>query len=54
MNWWGISTLRMLGLAWDIKLSKLGLHPQQPQPASAPMMIPPQVVEADAAAVSGD
>jgi stearoyl-CoA desaturase (delta-9 desaturase) len=27
MNWYGISTLRTLGLAWDIKLQKL-------QPAS--------------------
>lgn len=54
VNWWGIAGLRMLGLAWDIKLSKLGLHPQQPQPASSPIMIPAQVVEADAVAVSGD
>src|SRR5580698_7406105 len=23
-NWYGISTLRMLGLAWDISLPKLG------------------------------
>jgi hypothetical protein len=28
MNWYGIALLQKLGLAWDVKLSKLGLAPQ--------------------------
>jgi stearoyl-CoA desaturase (delta-9 desaturase) len=29
MNWYGIATLRMLGLAWDVKVPKLNSLPKQ-------------------------
>jgi hypothetical protein len=60
MNWWGISTLKALGLAWDIKLNKLTpeAHDAQraaaPVPAHASVSLPvmPGVVEEEL--VSGD
>jgi fatty-acid desaturase len=39
VNWYGISALRMLGLAWDVKLQKL-------QPASGPVLDAPPVIAA--------
>jgi sn-1 stearoyl-lipid 9-desaturase len=37
LNWYGISALRMLGLAWDISLPKLGAaKPQDDAPAFQP------------------
>jgi stearoyl-CoA desaturase (delta-9 desaturase) len=37
MNWMGISALRMLGLAWDIKLPKL--KPAENVPDKAPVAV---------------
>ena len=37
MNWWGIATLRALGLAWDIKLNKLTPEAHEAQRAAAPV-----------------
>jgi len=39
MNWWGIATLRALGLAWDIKLNKLTPEAHEAQRAAAPAPI---------------
>ena len=36
MNWWGISTLKALGLAWDIKLTKLTPEAHEAQRTAAP------------------
>ena len=36
MNWWGIATLRTLGLAWDVKLNKLTPEAHEAQRAAAP------------------
>jgi fatty-acid desaturase len=36
MNWYGIATLRALGLAWDIKLNKLTPEAHDAQRAAAP------------------
>jgi stearoyl-CoA desaturase (delta-9 desaturase) len=61
MNWYGISTLRALGLAWDIKLNKLTPEAHDAQRAAAPAPIStgmaslpvlPTVVEEEL--VSGD
>jgi stearoyl-CoA desaturase (delta-9 desaturase) len=56
VNWYGISALRALGLAWDVKLSKF--HPAaKPEKESAPsLVIAPPVVDAEVLAptVSGD
>jgi len=49
MNWYGISALRMLGLAWDIKIQKLK-HAAHETPAQAAKPVP--VLEPSAA--SGD
>jgi hypothetical protein len=39
MNWYGIATLRALGLAWDIKLNKLTPEAHDAQRAAAPAPI---------------
>ena len=61
MNWWGIATLRALGLAWDIKLNKLTPEAHEAQRAAAPtpahasaaaLPVMPVVVEEEL--VSGD
>ncbi len=49
MNWYGISALRMLGLAWDIKIQKLK-HAAEETPAKS--AAPVRVLEPSAA--SGD
>ena len=44
LNWYGISALRMVGLAWDISLPKLGrekaIHPAA-VPESPAVLAPP-------------
>ena len=47
MNWYGITVLRMLGLAWDIKLAKLPKFATEEQTLPATAVI-------DLAPVSGD
>jgi hypothetical protein len=56
MNWYGICALRSLGLAWDIKLPKLTLTPQEIDlPATSIVVFPPAaVVESEPAVASGD
>jgi stearoyl-CoA desaturase (delta-9 desaturase) len=56
MNWYGICALRALGLAWDIKLPKLTLTPQEIEaPATSVVVFPPTTaVEPEPAVVSGD
>jgi fatty-acid desaturase len=52
MNYYGIYVLRMLGLAWDIKLSKLNQTPENGR-----VLAPPPVVDDEALAptiASGD
>jgi fatty-acid desaturase len=47
LNWYGISALRMLGLAWDISLPKLGAaKPQEASPAFHPVEEVPAQQEA--------
>ena len=58
VNWYGIAVLRMLGLAWDVKLSKLSPVPSdaEEQPHTT-LLIPPTIVDAEAMAptsVAGD
>jgi hypothetical protein len=53
MNWYGICVLRALGLAWDIKLPKLNLTPQEIASPAPALLITPTVVEPEAVA-SGD
>ena len=58
VNWYGIAVLRMLGLAWDVKLSKLSPAPRNAdrEPITG-LLIPPTVVDAEAMAsssVAGD
>src|SRR5262249_35041283 len=51
MNWYGICALRMLGLAWDVKLSKLSPVPQNAERSvDANLLVPPPVVDAEALA----
>jgi stearoyl-CoA desaturase (delta-9 desaturase) len=50
MNWYGIRALKMLGLAWDIKLPKTKLTATE---LSAPPVILPEP-EAMTATISGD
>jgi hypothetical protein len=40
LNWIGISTLKALGLAWDIKLAKI----RQPLPAEEPDVVGEEAV----------
>jgi fatty-acid desaturase len=65
VNWYGIAALRTLGLAWDVKLSKLSPVPLEapyevPRDAGRPhaaLLVPPAVVDAEAMAAtiaSGD
>jgi stearoyl-CoA desaturase (delta-9 desaturase) len=58
MNWYGIAVLRMLGLAWDVKLSKLSPVPSYAgNEPNTRLLIPPTVVDAEAMAstsVAGD
>jgi|HubBroStandDraft_2_1064218.scaffolds.fasta_scaffold34554_2 fatty-acid desaturase len=49
MNWWGIATLRTLGLAWDIKLNKLTPEAHDAQRAAAATSAPAGTNVADAA-----
>jgi len=59
VNWYGIAALRVLGLAWDVKLSKLSPEPNE-APDDLPrtaLLVPPAVVDAEAMAptiASGD
>ncbi len=48
LNWYGISVLKMLGLAWDVKLPKLKEENEVPDAVAAP-----DVVE-ELVPVSGD
>jgi hypothetical protein len=50
MNWYGIKTLELLGLAWDIKLPKLGSARIKPVVTQEV----PAEAEAVAVAYSGD
>jgi fatty-acid desaturase len=58
VNWYGIAVLRMLGLAWDVKLSKLSPEPNNSEKATnTSLLIPPTIVDAEAMAptsVAGD
>jgi hypothetical protein len=58
MNWYGISTLRALGLAWDIKLNKLTPEAHDAQRASAPahagVALPGMQAVVEEELVSGD
>jgi stearoyl-CoA desaturase (delta-9 desaturase) len=47
MNWYGISALKGLGLAWDIKLPKLQPAPEPVKPL-APAVAPDPLVEEEA------
>jgi stearoyl-CoA desaturase (delta-9 desaturase) len=55
MNWYGISALRALGLAWDIKVQKLR-PASEPEPALDvhPAIAPAATEEEVLASVSGD
>jgi hypothetical protein len=44
MNWWGIATLRTLGLAWDIKLNKLTPEAHEAQRVAAATAAPDATV----------
>jgi stearoyl-CoA desaturase (delta-9 desaturase) len=50
VNWYGISALRMLGLAWDIKAPKLLQQLQPPIPRDSAQSVPiaPAVAKAEA------
>jgi sn-1 stearoyl-lipid 9-desaturase len=60
MNWYGIATLRALGLAWDVKLNKLSpesVREQHPVPAGQPPVLigsPMMNTVEEDALVSGD
>jgi hypothetical protein len=55
MNWYGICVLRALGLAWDIKLPKLHLTPQEIEsPATSVILMPPVGTVEPEAVASGD
>ena len=56
MNWYGICALRALGLAWDVKLPKLDLTPQEiAAPVTSVLFVPPVTVgEPEAVVISGD
>ncbi len=57
LNWYGISALRMLGLAWDISLPKLGrlkeleIKPAVPEVAAVLAPAVPEVVPQE---IAGD
>jgi fatty-acid desaturase len=58
VNWYGIAVLRMLGLVWDVKLSKLGsvAHGSAPEPKNG-LLVSPGVIDAETIAptvASGD
>ena len=49
VNWYGISALRLLGLAWDIKLNRLDTHPKpavqdEVSVAPSPLAVEPKVL----------
>jgi stearoyl-CoA desaturase (delta-9 desaturase) len=56
LNWYGISALRMVGLAWDISLPKVGrvkeINPAE-QPETPAVLVPP-VAEVIPQETSGD
>jgi hypothetical protein len=55
MNWYGIWVLRALGLAWDVKLPKLHLTPQEiDSPATSVILMPPGAAVEPEAVTSGD
>jgi fatty-acid desaturase len=56
MNWYGISVLRALGLAWDIKIQKLRpAYEPEPDPDVRPAIAPPTANEEEVlAGVGGD
>ena len=48
VNWYGIAVLRMLGLAWDIKLSKFSPVPGEADTEhTTQLLIPPTVIDAE-------
>ena len=51
LNWYGIKALQKLGLAWDVKLPKLGSARIKPIAAPQP---DPKAAESALAAYSGD
>jgi len=48
MNWWGIATLKTLGLAWDIKLNKLTPEAHEAQRVAAAIAAPAETAVAGA------
>jgi fatty-acid desaturase len=55
VNWYGIATLRALGLVWDVKLPKLHLQPEAAEPVVAPAISAAVAeVEVIGAASAGD
>jgi len=50
VNWYGIATLKTLGLAWDIKLPKLhgASQPAKPAAVVSPIAAPEPLVEEEA------
>jgi len=48
VNWYGICALRMLGLVWAVKLSKLSSESGQPEKQSTgALLTPPPVLDAE-------
>ena len=56
MSWYGIAALRSIGLAWDVKLSKVGQPAASPKPEVLPPAVPSPVVrpKVTAPVLSGD
>jgi hypothetical protein len=50
MNWYGISFLKMIGLAWDVKLPRFQSDEKQAKLAAVPAALPEAAMEP----VSGD
>jgi stearoyl-CoA desaturase (delta-9 desaturase) len=50
LNWYGISFLKMLGLAWDVKLPRFKTEEQEKKVVAMPKHVPEAVLEP----VSGD